>query len=78
MTLGALDEPLKNIDASGDFLVGFNAGTGILEPEPGAGIKTALTLQLTVQSDLARCGRPHTSADERARAISHSTRGSAR
>jgi len=26
--LGALDDPLKNIDAYGDFLVGFNAATG--------------------------------------------------
>ena len=52
VTLGALDEPLKNMDAYGDFLVGFNAATGIIEPEPGAGIETALTLQLTVQSDL--------------------------
>src|SRR3984957_18016536 len=25
VTLGALDDPLKNIDAYGDFLVGFNA-----------------------------------------------------
>lgn len=52
VTLGALDDPLKNIDAYGDFLVGFNAGIGTIEPEPGAGIETALTLQLTVQSDL--------------------------
>ncbi|MGV1963819.1 ATP-dependent nuclease [Rhizobium rhizogenes] len=52
VTLGALDDPLKNIDAYGDFLVGFNAVTGIVEAEPGAGLETALTLQLTVQSDL--------------------------
>lgn len=52
LTLGALDDALKNIDAYGDFLVGFNAGTGMIEAEPGAGIETALTLQLTVQSDL--------------------------
>jgi hypothetical protein len=52
VTLGALDDPLKNIDAYGDFLVGFHAATGIVEPEPGAGLETALTLQLTVQSDL--------------------------
>ncbi|MCA1494448.1 AAA family ATPase [Ensifer sp. NBAIM29] len=52
VTLGALDDPLKNLDAYGDFLVGFNAGTGLVEPEPGAGVETALTLQLTVQSDL--------------------------
>jgi hypothetical protein len=52
ITLGALDDPLKNIDAYGDFLVGFDAGTGLVEPEPGTGIETALTLQLTVRSDL--------------------------
>lgn len=52
VTLGALDDPLKNIDAYGDFLVGFNAATGVVDPEPGAGLETALTLQLTVQSDL--------------------------
>jgi putative ATP-dependent endonuclease of OLD family len=52
VTLGALDDPLKNIDSYGDFLVGFNAGTGLVEPEPGAGVKTALMLQPTVRSDL--------------------------
>jgi putative ATP-dependent endonuclease of OLD family len=52
LTLGALDDPLKNIDAYGDFLVGFNAASGLVEPEPGAGLETALTLQLTVQDDL--------------------------
>lgn len=43
---------MKNIDAYGDFLVGFDAATGLVEPEPGAGLETALTLQLTVQDDL--------------------------
>lgn len=52
LTLGALDDPLRNIDAYGDFLVGFDAATGLIEPEPGAGLETALTLQLTVQEDL--------------------------
>lgn len=52
LTLGALDDPLKNIDSYGDFLVGFCATTGLVEPEPGAGLETALTLQLTVQDDL--------------------------
>jgi putative ATP-dependent endonuclease of OLD family len=52
VTLSALDDSLKNIEAYGEFLVGFNAGTGIVEPEPGAGAETALTLQLTVRSDL--------------------------
>jgi len=52
LTLGDLDDPLKNIDAYGDFLVGFDADTGVVEPEPAAGLETALTLQLTVQDDL--------------------------
>ncbi|RXG85634.1 ATP-dependent nuclease [Bradyrhizobium vignae] len=52
VTLGALDDPLKNIDAYGDFLVGFDPATGLVEQEPGAGLETALTLQLTVQDDL--------------------------
>ena len=52
LTLGALDDPLKNIDTYGDFLVGYNAANGTVEPEPGAGLETALTVQLTVQSDL--------------------------
>ena len=52
MTIGALDDALKAMDAYGDFLVGFNEATGVLEAEPGAGLETVLTLQLTVQSDL--------------------------
>jgi putative ATP-dependent endonuclease of the OLD family len=52
LTLGALDDPLKNIDTYGDFLVGFDVATGLVEPEPGAGLETALTLQVTVQDDL--------------------------
>jgi len=52
VTLGSLDDPLKNFDSYGDFLVGFDAARGIVEPEPGAGLEPALTLQLTVQSDL--------------------------
>lgn len=52
LTLGDLDDPLKNIDTYGDFLVGFDAATGLIEPEPGAGLETALTLQLIVRDDL--------------------------
>jgi putative ATP-dependent endonuclease of OLD family len=58
VTLGALDDPLKNIDTYGDFLVGFDAASGLVEPEPGAGLETALTLQLTVQDDLAEAKAP--------------------
>ncbi|TPN16345.1 DUF2813 domain-containing protein [Mesorhizobium sp. B2-1-3] len=52
VTLGELDEPLKSIDTYGDFLVGFNAATCTVEPEPGTGLEPALTVQLTVQADL--------------------------
>jgi hypothetical protein len=52
LTLGDLDDDLKNLDTYGDFLVGFNATTGIVEEEPGTGLETALTLQLTVRGDL--------------------------
>lgn len=52
ITLGALEDPLKNMETYGDFLVGFNAITGSVEAEPGAGLETALTLQLCVRSDL--------------------------
>src|SRR5690606_13246996 len=52
ITLGALEQPLKSIDPYGDFLVGFNAETGTIEPEPGAGLDAALTLELRVESDL--------------------------
>lgn len=52
ITLGALEAPLKNIDTYGEFLVGFDAENGTIETEPGAGLETALTLRLTVQSDL--------------------------
>ena len=52
ITLGQLDDPLKNIDSYGDYLVGFNVATGKIEPEPGTGLEPALNLQLTVQADL--------------------------
>jgi hypothetical protein len=52
ITLGGLEEPLRNIDSYGEFLVGFDKATGKVEPEPGAGLETALTIQLSVGSDL--------------------------
>lgn len=51
-TLGGLPETLINLDAYGDFLRGYDAATGQVEDEPRAGIETALTLRLTVTSDL--------------------------
>lgn len=52
VTLGALPDELKNIDTYGEFLRGFDLGTGQLEDEPRAGLETVLTLKLEVASDL--------------------------
>ncbi len=51
-TLGALPEALQNIDTYGDFLRGFNLGTGQIEDEPRVGLETVLTLKLEVTGDL--------------------------
>lgn len=51
-TLGDLPDDLINLDSYGDFLRGFDRGTGTLEDEPRNGIETVLTLQLKVESDL--------------------------
>jgi putative ATP-dependent endonuclease of the OLD family len=51
-TLGALPEALQNIDTYGDFLRGFNFGTGEVEDEPRVGLETVLTLRLVVTGDL--------------------------
>jgi len=52
ITLGALDDSLKNLESYGLFHRGWNVATGELEPEPGVGLETALTLALTVGDDL--------------------------
>lgn len=52
VTLGALPDALKNIDTYGDFLRGFELGTGLQEDEPHAGLETVLTLKLEVNADL--------------------------
>jgi hypothetical protein len=52
LTLGELDDSLKNLDSYGLYLGGFRASTGELLPEPEAGTETVLTLQLTVTNDL--------------------------
>ncbi|RDB43410.1 ATP-dependent endonuclease [Halomonas sp. DQ26W] len=52
VTLGALPDTLKNIDIYGEFLRGFDLGTGQLEDEPRAGFETVLTLKLEVNADL--------------------------
>lgn len=52
ITLGALPDELKNIDTYGEFLRGFDLGTGQLEDEPRIGLETVLTLKLKVAGDL--------------------------
>lgn len=52
VTLGALPDALKNIDAYGEFLRGFDFGTTLFEEEPRAGLETVLTLKLEVSGDL--------------------------
>ena len=46
ITLGALEAPLKNIDTYGEFLVGFDAESGTIETEPGAGSRRHLLCAL--------------------------------
>lgn len=52
LTLGALPDSLKSIDAYGEYLRGFDKTTGVAEDEPRKGLETVLTLQLTVKADL--------------------------
>jgi predicted ATPase len=52
VTLGELPDELKNLDAYGEFLRGYDAATGRVEDEPRASIETVLTLRLKVASDL--------------------------
>ncbi|WP_019647123.1 ATP-dependent nuclease [Novispirillum itersonii] len=52
LTIGALDEALKNINTYGLFLRGLNPATGEIEDEPEKDLETVLCLQLTVASDL--------------------------
>jgi hypothetical protein len=52
ITLGALSERLKTLDAYGLFLRGFDAASGEIEDEPQAGLETVLCLRLTVGADL--------------------------
>lgn len=52
VTLGALPDAMRSMEAYGQYLRGYDGSTGTLEDEPGAGIETVLTLLLTVSSDL--------------------------
>lgn len=52
VTLGELDEGLKNFDAYGMYLRSFDAQTGSIEDEPEKDAETVLTVSLIVSSDL--------------------------
>lgn len=52
LTLGDLPDSLKNIEAYGEYLRGFDASTLTIEDEPRKGLEIVLTLQLIVQADL--------------------------
>ncbi|MEY9108197.1 putative ATP-dependent endonuclease of OLD family [Bradyrhizobium yuanmingense] len=51
-TLGALSDRLKNIEAYGLYLRAFDPSTETVEDEPRKGTETALTVNLTIGSDL--------------------------
>ncbi len=52
VTLGELHDALKNLDAYGMFVRGFDPATGKKEDEPHKDAETVCTLRLTVASDL--------------------------
>lgn len=52
VTIGELDDALKNIDTYGLYLRGFDARSGYVEDEPETGAETVLTIRLTVGADL--------------------------
>jgi len=52
ITLGELDDDLRNIDTYGLFVQGFNPTTGAVIEEPEVGHETVLTVNLTVGGDL--------------------------
>jgi predicted ATPase len=52
VTLGELDDDLKNLDAYGMFVRGFDAASVKIEDEPESHAETVLTIKLSVASDL--------------------------
>ncbi|MCI5207786.1 MAG: ATP-binding protein, partial [Candidatus Electrothrix sp. ATG2] len=52
VTLGALNDQLKNIDAYGMFLRSFNSTSGKISDEPQVGQEVVITIKLTVGKDL--------------------------
>lgn len=51
-TLGELDDELKNLEAYGNYLGGYDAATKTIHDEPEQGSEVTLTVVLTVGTDL--------------------------
>lgn len=51
-TLGDLPDSLKDLDVYGEYLRGYNAGTGHVEDEPREDLETVLTVRLRIEGDL--------------------------
>jgi putative ATP-dependent endonuclease of the OLD family len=52
VTIGNLDDDLRNLELYGHFLRGRNVSTGVIENEPSSALETVLTLRLVVRDDL--------------------------
>lgn len=52
ITIGSLSDGLKNIDTYGAYLRGFCNKNGSIEDEPGNGLETVLSVNLSVGADL--------------------------
>ena len=52
ITIGQLDDALKNVETYGNYLRGFDPKTGNVAEEPESGLETVLTLAMTVEADL--------------------------
>jgi putative ATP-dependent endonuclease of the OLD family len=52
VTIGELNDALKNLDAYGMYLRGFDARSGKIEDEPEKDLETVLTIRLIVEGDL--------------------------
>ena len=52
VTLGEIDDKLKNMETYGLCLRSYNAETNVIEDEPEVGAETVLTVQMKIGSDL--------------------------
>lgn len=52
LLLGALGDGLRNYEAYGEYLRGYNNVNGAIEDEPGHGLETTLSLNLRIEADL--------------------------